>query len=565
MEKVLDTTTLAGTTSSRAGKTYLLVIEDGSSRIVDLPTGVLSIGRAPEVGLRLDHASVSRKHATIYVTDGEVRLVDHESHNGTRVNNVAIRGGHVLATGDVVAIGEVILVVHAELARPVSTVILEEGAWRRRLAEEVERAVQFQRELAVIAIAGGELASSSPLRVIDVLGRDGGGMMALLPEADPQAARELAQVALDAMAHAPAARVGIACCPSDVTDVDSLVLAARAAAAVARPGRIAEVADVARRISLDERSVVVCHPAMTRLYELLQRIAGSVMPVLILGESGVGKENAAYAVHRYSGRKGPFVAVNCATLEGLAESELFGHVKGAFTGATAAKVGYFEAARDGTLFLDEVGELSAAVQAKLLRALEHKRVTPVGETVEREIDVRIVAATNRDLGAEVAAGRFRHDLLFRLDVARVHLPPLRERRCEIPILFRELLAIEARRASREPPVPTPAALRALLAHDWPGNVRELRNVAAFVVATVEDDRIEPDDFPPEVARPVAPPPTREPPPTSGMRRLADELEEIERRRMTEAMERTAGVKTRAAALLGMPIRTFNAKFRQYGM
>jgi DNA-binding NtrC family response regulator len=549
----------------------LLVVEDGSSSMFPLADpGIVTIGRAPDVELRLDHSSVSRRHARILVDRGEVRISDLDSHNGTRVNGQVLDGGRVLTTGDVVAIGEVILVVHAQLQRELGHVILDEASWRRRLAEEVERCVSFERSLAVLAITGvsGELGNA--LRRIDVVGRsDDSHLLALLPEADPTTALQLANVVAHAVrSTAPGARIGIASCPSDATDPDSLVMAARAAARVAPEGGVAKVGDAAERRALGEREVLVCHPAMVRVFDLLERLAGSTLPVLIIGETGVGKENAAYAVHHHSARAGkPFVALNCAAMpEPLVESQLFGHDKGAFTGATSARPGVFETASGGTLFLDELGELAPAVQAKLLRAIETQKITRVGEHHERTVDVRFVAATNRALEKEVEAGRFRQDLYFRLGAARVHLPPLRDRRCEIPILFREFVAHAAKRAGREPPAPTPLVMQLLLAHAWPGNIRELRNVADFVTASVEDDRIEPGDLPAELATTIVATPAPAPvDPAAPMRRLADELEEIERLRMTEALAKTGGVKTRAAALLGMPIRTFNMKFRQYGL
>ncbi|HWO21495.1 MAG TPA: sigma 54-interacting transcriptional regulator [Kofleriaceae bacterium] len=582
-----------GTIGSRS---YLLVIKDDSSSMYPLPSpGVVTIGRIPEVDLHIDHASVSRRHARLQVDRGEIRISDLESRNGTRVNGTRLDGARALMTGDVIAIGEVLLVVHAELEheRELPDVLLDEGSWRRRLAVEVERAAWFQRPLAVLAIAG--VAEAPPhlgrvLRSIDVIGRDAGGqLLTLLPEADPRAARRLAEAVLEVIrATAPEARIGIASCPLDATDPDNLVLAARAGAQAAQAGEIATLVEAARRISLGERRVVVCHPAMVRAFELLERLARSDLCVLIIGETGVGKENAAYAVHYYSKRRDkPFVALNCAALpEALVESQLFGHDKGAFTDASAARAGLFETASGGTLFLDEIGELTLAVQAKLLRAIETKCITRVGETRERKVDLRLVAATHRVLEDEVRAQRFREDLFHRLGLAKVHLPPLRDRRCEIPMLFREFIALAAAQADRPAPEPSPEVLRHLLAHHWPGNVRELKHTAEFVMAIVEDDRIEPDDLPshlpshspsqpgasqPGAAQPGTAPPAHAPDPSpaksfdSPMRRLSDELEELERQRMTEALARTHGVKTRAAAMIGMPIRTFNMKFKQYGI
>jgi DNA-binding NtrC family response regulator len=409
------------------------------------------------------------------------------------------------------------------------------------------------------------------LRAIDVIGRsDDDHLLALLPEADPRTARQLAAIVLDAMRGAsPDIRIGIASCPFDATDSDNIILAARAALAVAGPAGIATAMEAATRIELGERHVLVCHPAMIRVFGLLERLARSDLPVLIIGETGVGKENAAYAVHYYSERrKKPFVALNCAAVpEALIESQLFGHDKGAFTGAVAARAGLFETASGGTLFLDEVGELTPSVQAKLLRALETNCVTRVGETREREIDLRIVAATNRLLEREVEAKRFREDLYFRLGAARVHLLPLRDRRCEIPMLFREFIRRAARQSGRTAPEPTPQVVQRMLAYRWPGNVRELKHVADFVMATVDvdDDRIELGDLPLQLGSAEPEPERSAASPEAPMRRLADELEEIERQRIAEALTKTSGVKTKAAALLGMPLRTFNMKVKQYGL
>jgi two-component system, NtrC family, response regulator AtoC len=533
---------------------------------------IVTVGRIAEVDLRVDHSSVSRRHARIMVDHGDIRISDLGSRNGTRVNGMRIDDVRVLMTGDVIAIGEVLLVVHAELERELPHVILDEASWRRRLEVEVERAVAFQRSLAVLAIAGAPPHLDRMLRAIDVVGRDDDNqLLALLPEADPATARQLAAIVLEAVRGiTPEVRIGIASCPLDATDADNLVLAARTAARVARAGGIATPIEAAQRIALGDRRVLVCHPAMVRAFELLERLAKADLPVLIIGETGVGKENAAYAVHHYSSRRDkPFVALNCAALpEALVESQLFGHDKGAFTDASTARPGLFETASGGTLFLDEIGELTPAVQAKLLRALDAKCITRVGETKERKVDLRVVAATHRVLEEEVAAQRFRQDLFYRLGAAKVHLLPLRDRRCEIPMLFHEFIEQAATAAGRPPPEPTPPVLQQLLAHRWPGNVRELKHAADFVMATVEDDRIEPGDLPSQFATaPPQPPPTRASSRSldSPMRRLSEEIEEIERQRMTEALTRTNGVKTRAAAMIGMPIRTFNMKVKQYGL
>jgi two-component system response regulator AtoC len=284
--------------------------------------------------------------------------------------------------------------------------------------------------------------------------------------------------------------------------------------------------------------------------------------------------------HRSPRRAEPFVAVNCAALpETLAESVLFGHERGAFSGALAMQVGQFEAADHGTLFLDEVGELSLAIQAKLLRALDGRTIQRIGAPRERAIDVRVVTATNRDLRAEVTAGRFREDLYFRLCGAIVRVPPLRERPRELPVLARELLAQACERLGREVPAIGVRAMESLARHPWPGNVRELRHAMEFAAASLDGDEVETWHLPEGIAdeaepasEPTAPAPaaalasiTAAPSSPSRFRPIAEEVRELERRRMIQALTATGGVQTRAAELLRMPRRTFVAKMRDYGL
>ena len=555
------------------GTAYLLVLENDSSSIFHLPrTGDVVIGRGPDVQLKLTHASVSRRHATIRVDDGMLRIADLGSHNGTRVNGEPVSESHALASGDVATVGDVVLVVKLSQPAPLARSAYGEVGWRRRLVEELERAVTYRRPLAVIAL-GVEVpvAQLAPaLRLIDVVGQSDDKLpLLLLPEADREQAQAIALRVLEA---APRAPLGVAVCPDDACDADTMLMAARAAARRAKPGTIAVPVDDVTRIELGSRRVLVAEPAMVRVFALLERLASSQLPVLITGETGVGKENAAYAVHHWSKRSGPFVAVNCAAIgpESLVESELFGHDKGAFTGATAAKAGLFESAAGGTVFLDEVGELPLAIQAKLLRALETQKITRLGEQRERAIDVRLVAATNRTLELEVAEGRFRQDLYFRLGGATVILPPLRDRKAEIPLLAHEFLRDAAARANRGAMTITPAAMQILLTHSWTGNVRELRNTMEYVVAAAPDEVVEPSDLPERLGGTSAVTPTTGPvpivdprPPDAPFRNINDEIRELERKRMVEALAAAGGVKTKAAALIEMPIRTFTLKLKQF--
>ncbi len=331
-------------------------------------------------------------------------------------------------------------------------------------------------------------------------------------------------------------------------------------------------------IELGEQRSLICDPAMVRVYELIRRLSRSMLPVLISGETGTGKENAAQAVHLFSPRKsGPLLTINCAAVpENLFESELFGHARGAFSGAIADKLGRMEAASGGTVFLDEIGELPLAAQAKLLRALESGIICPVGSLRERKIDCRVVAATNRDLEDEVRAGRFRQDLYFRLAAAMVVLPPLRERPSEIAPLAEHFLHVACGKLGREPLRLAEPTLSALLLHPFPGNVRELRNLMDYCAATVAGPEIHPEHLPPRFLHAAAAPPapssnTSSPAesavssPSPGFRRIADEVQELEARRMREALEQSRGNQRQAAELIGMPLRTFVTKLKQYGL
>jgi DNA-binding NtrC family response regulator len=290
--------------------------------------------------------------------------------------------------------------------------------------------------------------------------------------------------------------------------------------------------------------------AMQEVYELIHRAATAQFPVLITGESGTGKELVARAVHQLSRRQGRFVAVNCAALpENLLESELFGHEKGAFTGADREKPGLLEAAHRGTLLLDEVTELPAALQPKLLRALEEGEVRRLGSTRPRAFDVRFVAATNRDVEREVAEGRLREDLYWRLHVLHVHVPPLRERVPDIPLLAEHFLG--GRPLARE-------AMNVLTAYPWPGNVRELRNALERAVTLARAGEITVADLPPRM-RDAEGAVDR----VSDASRRALPLRELEREYILEVLRQTGGNKSRTAEILGLDRKTLYRKLEEY--
>jgi two-component system response regulator AtoC len=270
--------------------------------------------------------------------------------------------------------------------------------------------------------------------------------------------------------------------------------------ALERQRLVAEQKTVPSESKTHLQDIVGKSPVMLEVYKLVARVAASTATVLVEGESGTGKELVARAIHNHSPRAGaPFVPVNCTALtESLLESELFGHARGAFTGAVAAKRGLFETANGGTMFLDEIGDMGPKMQAQLLRTLQDGEVRPVGGAEAIRVDVRLVCATNKDLDAEVKAGRFREDLYFRINVVTVHLPPLRERREDIPILVAHFLAKLARRERRELAALSQEALRLLTGYGWPGNVRELENAIERAVAVAKGNVVLPSDLPPEV-------------------------------------------------------------------
>ncbi|MDX2175817.1 MAG: sigma-54 dependent transcriptional regulator [Candidatus Sumerlaeia bacterium] len=299
---------------------------------------------------------------------------------------------------------------------------------------------------------------------------------------------------------------------------------------------------------------------MQKLFEQLRLIAPTKVTVLIEGESGTGKEVLARAIHQASPRaRKPFVAVHCAALpETLLESELFGHERGAFTGAVARKPGRFELANGGTILLDEVGEIPLAMQVKLLRVLEAREIQRVGGTETLKVDVRVLAATNRELADEVAEGRFREDLYYRLNVVHMQLPPLRARRADVSILARHFIEEFARENGRQVPELTREAIEALQSYHWPGNIRELRNVMENTFVFLRGDAIGPADLPAHVKGDAAPSETISFP-------LGMPLEEVETRYLQAMLAKADGNRTRASELLGISRRTLQRRIKELGL
>jgi len=555
--------TLAGATeisAPPAPRAFLVItIDDGGSRVVDLPEGVdVTFGRSRGATITLDSEKVSRMHARVRRTSELIEVEDLGSRNGTRVNGEKIEGPRKLATGDEVSVGPILAVVGVTSGLRRTSAIADVGGGEARLAAEVDRSVRYHRPVTVAMI---RTASDSILdqieraiRPMDLIAENAGDdYLVILPELNREDGAAAVQRLLDfsRAANVPAS-AATALCPDDGTTVETLIGVLRSGL---RTGRMP-------RAPVPKGTPIVLDPAMQRVYSLVQRIADTSMTVLILGETGVGKELVCEAIHLQSSRRErPLIKLNCAALpESLLESELFGYERGAFTGADKRKVGFFEAADGGTLFLDEIGDMPLALQAKLLRVLERKVITRVGGTTEVATDARLIAATHRNLDADVRAGRFRQDLLFRIGGFTIAVPPLRDRPAEILPLAEHFARTAAAEQARVPPTLSDDAREALAGYAWPGNVRELRNALerALVLAT---DTITAADLPERVhdaahrVRPAAP---------SGAD-VRGQLAEVERAAIVAALEADSGNQTRAARRLGLSRRALIYKMEKYGL
>jgi len=558
----------AGTAlATTAGPHAFLVIHieggDRTSRVVDLQDEVdVTFGRSRSNTVHFESEKVSRTHARIRRTGDVIEVEDLGSRNGTRVNGDKLEGVRRLEAGDEVQIGPILVVVGVTSGlRARTSAIAAPDVGESRLTAEVDRSVRYHRPLTVglIRVPNDAVvdAMARAVRPMDLIAEDAGDdYLVVLPElarADGHTAMErLLDFARTAGIEVKSAT---ALCPEDGTTVEALIGHLRAGLRVGRASRpVVPPVD-------DNGQPVVIDPAMRRVYSLIDRIADTPMTVLVLGETGVGKELVAEAIHRKSSRRErALIKLNCAALpETLLESELFGYERGAFTGADKRKVGFFEAADGGTLFLDEIGEMPLSLQAKLLRVLEKKVITRVGGTTEIPTDARLVAATHRDLDAEVRAGRFRQDLLFRIGGFTLVVPPLRDRANEIVPLAEHFALTTAAEQGRPAPTIAEDARDALTGYTWPGNVRELKNAIERALVLC-GEQITQSDLPDKLrdagqrVRPVAP--------AADMR---GHLAEVERAAIVAALEAEDQNQTRAARRLGLSRRALIYKMEKYGL
>ena len=547
----------------------LLVLCGDTVRAVPIPdSGEIRIGRSPDADVVVDDDLLSRIHVVVEVgAGGALRVRDEKSSNGTIVRGERLAPGRsvAFAPGELVEAGRtrILLMPAGGLAR--RRRIWPHGYFELRVEEACERSAGPFSLLRVepgAPRAAFEEAISSLLGPEDVIAewsRDDYEIM-LAGTGPSDADRWLEKLGSRLGAPVRAARVSF---PQDGRDPDALLERCGKALRAEAPPRSGE------------RQTIIADERMREVHAFLERIAPGDISTLFLGETGVGKEILVERLHHLSKRKdGPLLRLNCGGLtESLLESELFGHEKGAFTGADKAKQGLFETAEKGTVFLDEVGEMPLSIQAKLLRVLEERKVRRVGGLETRTVDVRFVAATHRDLERMVEAATFRSDLFYRLAGVTVLIPPLRERSVEIAPLARAFASEVARRnGAASGPAIAPDAISMLERYGWPGNIRELRNVIerAWLLSaggTIAVEHLPVEKLASRLLAPAGSPslPRADAAPASPREAAERGLHEARKRELVEALESCAGNQTRAAKSLGISRKTLMARLDEFGL
>ncbi len=552
--EIHDVETREGGAMAAPAGDYLVVTFPGGRRIVEMRAGAdVIVGRSRTATISVADERVSREHLRLFLRDGRPIAEDLGSKNRTLLNGVPLDGQSALSNGDQLCAGPVLVEVRFKGARGSHSGVRGEADLDEALLSEVERGLRYRRQFALLHLrlsgdgtARSEAAAraASRLRRMDLIADYAPGeYVAVLPELDrPAAERLLVRLLSDGL---DVARVkvdaAIVVFPEDGASAAALLEKVRA--------RIRSAAQS------PAAAVVVADPRMVEVFETARRAARRELTVLVTGETGTGKEVVATEIHRASPRSAePFVHLNCAALpESLLETELFGSERGAFTGAERRRIGFIEAASGGTLFIDELGEMTPALQAKMLHVLESRRLTRVGGTDEIEVNVRFVVATHRDLERMVAEGRFREDLYYRVSALVLRLPPLRERPAEI-LAFAEHFAAEAGARARF----SAEAVEALRRYRWPGNVRELRNVVERALVFADGALIPAAALPGRVLHATSSPGSSQ----SG-NSIRDDLEAHERREIEQALVDTAGNRSEAARRLGISRRSLQHKLKKY--
>jgi two-component system response regulator AtoC len=562
-------------------------------RVVPLrPGSPLSIGRSAPSDVVLDDPLLSRQHVQVTLKDGALLVEDLASTNGTYVRGARVTS-ELVAAGESFQLGSVTASLSVAGSEGLLRGLSSHARLLSRLDDEVLRARAFGRPLAVALIRAAARSETgathvsrwasrlrAALRPVDGLAIYApSSMLVILPELDAVRAVEEAQrFTLRTDPSEPTLLAGLAVFP-DAASAEELVDLARRAVRAATPSAPVQLLGARTESTDGGRTAIAASPSMREILALTRRLGPSNVPVLILGETGSGKEIIARRLHDESPRReAPLRAINCGAIpSALLPSVLFGHERGAFTGADVRTLGLFEQAHGGTVFLDEVGELSAAAQAALLRVLETKRLTRVGGSEELEVDVRILAATHRDLPEQVARGVFRQDLFYRLNTVTVSVPPLRERTEDIEPMARHFLEEASRNAGSPVRDFDADALARLRAYGWPGNVRELRNVIERAVLVAEGTVLRPVDLGDRVSASGASAGSQAPPsamaaaigaldaPTGESLDFRDRIRGIETELILDALKKAQGNQTEAARILRMPLRTLVHKLKSYGI
>ena len=594
-DTTISFTQSGGRLPSEPRATLVFYHREGSKLVSLSSAQALVVGRSAPADIPIADSSLSRQHARFDFEDASLHLEDLLSTNGTRVNGKRISARTRLQEGDEIRLGRIHVAFHI-LSPDRPRVADLEGYERllQRLADEVLRTRRFSRSCALLMVRASEphgpALSSWASSVGALLGElnyaaiyGPQSVLVCMPEAGQAEALTLARAMTCQPKATPAKlRVGIALCPEHGTTADELVEQARRAEAETNAENAICLSRSGRPHVAATDAPIAINGQMRALYETARRIAAADLPVLITGETGSGKELLARAIHQGSARKGgPLRSINCGAIpNNLVESALFGHEKGAFTGAAGRAKGLFEEANGGSVMLDEIGELSANAQTALLRVLETGLIMRVGSARELAVDVRVIAATHRDLEQMAQKGLFRQDLLYRLNTVVLEVPPLRERPDEILPLAETFLTNARARYPHGPAAIRADAAAYLQGYSWPGNVRELRNVVERALVIAEGTEIVPDDFPKAIrasdAEASSAASGSNAPLSEGdgpglavvldtERPLKDQVEGFEAALLREALETHDWNQTHTAKALGMPLRTLVHKIKKYGL
>jgi len=570
-----DTTTTATEvhTARSASVTLIFVAPEGVIRARLHEGDSILVGRVAPADVVIASPSVSRAHARFSLVGGLLQVVDAGSKNGLSIGEAVVRSAR-LGPGDCVRLGEVdVWVGGGANVREPEKRLLGPRRFAQRLDEELDRTHYSLRPVYLCALLGPVAGDHNPwlcnvINKLDSVDRacEYAPHIALCLLIEKDAARAVQVVEQLRSSAGEEVRAAVIGAPPAALQAEALVALVLDGVHRVEPARTVLLGTDEAPAPVD--APVIVSDAMKKVLELASRAGHADIPVLIGGETGAGKEVTARAFHERGGRaSGPFCEVNCAAIApGLLESVLFGHEKGAFTGADKRSLGVFEQASGGTIFLDEIGELSAAAQSALLRVLETKRLRRLGGTQEIQVDVRVIAATHRDVRRMVEEGKFREDLLYRLEGLTVRVPPLRERPEEIEPLAAHFLSGAAKKWNTPAREISDAARGALRRYSWPGNVRQLRNAIERAAAVCATSRVELDDLPDYLFEHGSEAPRSTPTSvTPSIAPLVDVVREFEAARIREALSQAGGNQSQAARLLGIPRRTLGGKIKELGI